>query len=98
MNQERLMQIIVAPHITEKAYRLADGNVKQITFKVLPDSTKPEIKHAVEYLFKVEVKDVRVVNCKGKKKRFGRIEGQRKDWKKAYVSLKPGFDIKFSVE
>ncbi len=96
INQERLLQVILAPQITEKATRVADKN-QQIAFKVRTDATKPEIKAAVELLFKVEVDGVTVTNVKGKVKRFGRAFGRRQDWKKAYVSLKPGQEINFAV-
>lgn len=90
------MQILITPRITEKALKLAD-NHRQFVFKVLPDATKPEIKEAVEFLFKVKVDKVRVACVKGKQKTFGRIQGKRKDWKKAYVGLQEGFDINFRV-
>jgi large subunit ribosomal protein L23 len=96
LNQERLLQVILAPQITEKATYVADKN-QQIAFKVLPDATKPEIKAAVELVFKVEVQGVTVANVKGKTKRAGRMMGRRKDWKKAYVSLKPGQEINFAA-
>jgi large subunit ribosomal protein L23 len=96
LNQERLLQVILAPQITEKATHVADKN-QQIAFKVLPDATKPEIKAAVELVFKVEVQGVTVANVKGKTKRAGRMMGRRKDWKKAYVSLKPGQEINFAA-
>lgn len=96
ISQERLLQVILAPQITEKATRLGDKD-QQIAFKVRTDATKPEIKAAVELLFKVEVNAVSVINVKGKTKRFGRSMGQRKDWKKAYVSLKPGQEINFAA-
>jgi large subunit ribosomal protein L23 len=95
-NQERLLQILIAPQITEKATRVADKN-QQIAFKVRTDATKPEIKAAVELAFKVEVLGVTVVNVAGKQKRAGRIMGRRQDWKKAYVSLKPGQEINFAA-
>jgi large subunit ribosomal protein L23 len=66
-------------------------------FKVVRDATKPEIKGAVEMLFKVKVKGVTVINVKGKRKRFGAIQGRRSDWKKAYVSLEAGHEIDFLV-
>ena len=94
MNQERLMKIIVAPHVSEKSTRVADA-AQQFVFRVLPDARKPEIKRAVELMFKVEVEGVQVLNMKGKRKGFGRIRGKRPDWKKAYVRLKPGHDIDF---
>jgi len=95
-NQERLLQVILAPQITEKATYVADKN-QQIAFKVRTDASKPEIKAAVELVFKVEVQGVTVANVKGKTKRAGRTMGQRKDWKKAYVSLKPGQEINFAA-
>jgi len=94
--QERLLQVILAPQITEKATRVAD-KYQQIAFRVRTDATKPEIKAAVELLFKVEVDSVTVVNVGGKVKRAGRTFGRRKDWKKAYVSLKPGQEINFAA-
>ncbi len=96
MNQERLLQVILAPQITEKATHVADKH-QQIAFKVRTDATKPEIKAAVELVFKVEVDGVTVANVKGKTKRAGRMMGRRKDWKKAYVSLKPGQEINFAA-
>lgn len=94
--QDRLLQVIVAPQITEKATFVAD-KYQQIAFKVRTDATKPEIKAAIELVFKVEVEAVNVANVKGKQKRAGRVMGRRKDWKKAYVSLKPGQEINFAV-
>lgn len=95
-NQERLMQVILAPQVSEKSTFVADKN-EQIVFRVASDATKPEIKAAVELLFKVEVEAVQVANVKGKSKRFGRFMGRRKDWKKAYVCLKPGQEINFAA-
>ncbi|MBI5936327.1 MAG: 50S ribosomal protein L23 [Betaproteobacteria bacterium] len=94
MNEERLMQVILAPVISEKSTRVADKN-EQVVFQVATDATKPEIKAAVELLFKVQVKDVKVANVKGKTKRFGRFFGRRDNWKKAYVCLKPGQELNF---
>ena len=94
MNQERLLQVLLAPQVSEKATAVADKN-NQVIFKVAADATKPEIKAAVELLFKVEVEAVRIANVKGKTKRFGRSMGKRKGWKKAYVSLKAGQEINF---
>lgn len=94
MNEERLMQVILAPVISEKSTRVADQN-EQVVFQVATDATKPEIKAAVELLFKVQVKDVKVANVKGKVKRFGRTFGRRDNWKKAYVCLKPGQELNF---
>ncbi|NJD26509.1 MAG: 50S ribosomal protein L23 [Betaproteobacteria bacterium] len=94
MNQERLMQVLLAPQISEKATYIADKN-EQVIFRVASDATKPEIKAAVELLFKVEVESVQVANVKGKVKRFKGATGRRKGWKKAFVSLKPGQEINF---
>ena len=94
MNQERLMQVLLAPQISEKATFVADKN-EQVIFRVASDATKPEVKAAVELLFKVAVESVQISNVKGKQKRFGRFRGTRNDWKKAYVSLKPGQEINF---
>ena len=95
MNQERLMQVLLAPQISEKATWVADKN-EQVIFVVTSDATKPEIKAAVELLFKVQVKSVQVSNLKGKVKRFGRSMGRRSDVKKAFVCLKPGQEINFA--
>jgi large subunit ribosomal protein L23 len=94
MNQERLMKVLLGPHISEKGTMLADKH-NQIVFKVIPDATKLEVKKAVENLFNVEVDNVQVVNVRGKMKRLGQNWGKRKNWKKAYVCLKEGQDIDF---
>ena len=94
MNQQRLLQVLLAPQISEKATFVADKN-EQVIFRVAPDATKPEVKAAVELLFKVSVESVQIANVKGKRKRFGRSMGARKNWKKAYVSLMPGQEINF---
>ena len=90
----RLMTILLSPHVSEKSTLVADQN-RQFVFKVRSDATKPEIKKAVEMMFKVEVEDVQALNVHGKRKSFGRIKGWRPGWKKAYVTLKPGHDIDF---
>ena len=95
-SQDRLLQVLLAPQITEKATRVADAN-QQIAFKVRTDATKPEIKAAVELVFKVEVEKVAVINVGGKTKGAGKRVGKRNDWKKAYVSLKPGQEINFAA-
>ena len=95
-NQERLMNILLAPQISEKATSVAEKN-RQVIFRVTPDATKPEIKAAVELMFKVNVDNVQVACVKGKKKRFGVVNGQRKDWKKAYVCLALGHEINFAA-
>jgi len=94
MNQERLMQVLLAPQISEKATFVAEKH-EQVVFRVASDATKPEIKAAVELLFKVEVEGVQVANVKGKVKRFKGMSGRRKGWKKAFVSLKAGQEINF---
>lgn len=96
LNQERLMQVILAPQISEKATFIAEKN-EQIVLRVVNDATKPEVKAAVELLFKVQVESVQIANMKGKQKRFGRTMGRRKDWKKAFVCLKPGQEINFAA-
>jgi large subunit ribosomal protein L23 len=93
--QSRLMQVILAPVISEKSTYVADKN-RQIVFRVDTRASKPEIKAAVEFMFKVEVQAVRVSNVRGKVKRFGQTMGRRNQWKKAYVSLKPGQEINFA--
>jgi large subunit ribosomal protein L23 len=93
-NETRLLQVILAPVISEKSTMLADKN-EQVAFRVATDATKPEIRAAVELLFKVQVKDVKVANVKGKQKRFGRFIGRRDSWKKAYVCLQPGQELNF---
>lgn len=95
MNAERLMQVILAPVVTEKATFVAEKN-QQIAFRVAADATKPEIKAAVELLFKVEVESVQVLNRKGKEKRFGRFMGRRRHERKAYVTLKNGQELDFT--
>jgi large subunit ribosomal protein L23 len=94
-NQERLLQVLVAPQISEKATQVADKN-EQVVFIVTPTATKPEVKAAVELLFKVQVKSVQISVLKGKAKRFGRFMGRRSDVKKAFVCLKPGQEINFA--
>lgn len=96
MNAERLLMVIRQPHTSEKATVLAD-KFKQFTFKVLKTATKSEIKQAVEQLFNVKVKNVCVLNVKGKRKRFKQMSGKRSDWKKAFVSLHESHDIDFSI-
>ena len=94
MNQQRLMQVLLAPQVSEKATYVADKN-EQVVFRVASDATKPEVKAAVELLFKVVVDSVQIANVKGKQKKCGRCMGSRKSWKKAYVCLKAGQEINF---
>jgi large subunit ribosomal protein L23 len=96
-SQERLMQILAAPVVSEKSTYVAD-KFNQVIFEVIPNATKPEIKAAVELMFKVEVTGVRVSNTMGKSKRFGRYLGKRSDTKRAYVSIKSGQEINFTGE
>ena len=100
-SNERLMTVLLAPVISEKATFIADKH-EQVVFRVVPDATKPEIKAAVELMFstkdKIEVVGVQIANVKGKHKRFGQHMGRRRNWKKAYVSLKPGQEINFAAE
>lgn len=94
-SQERLLQVLLAPQVSEKATYIAD-KYEQVIFFVAPNATKPEVKAAVELLFKVQVESVQISNLKGKVKRFGRFMGKRDDAKKAYVCLKPGQEINFA--
>jgi len=96
-NSERLATVLLAPVISEKGTQIADKH-NQVIFKVQQDATKPEVKAAVEAMFKVEVDRVQMVNVGGKVKRFGRFNGRRRNWKKAYVCLKPGQEINFAAE
>jgi len=93
---ERLISILLVPHVSEKSARISEKN-GQYVFRVRRDASKPEIRAAVELMFSVEVDAVQVVNVAGKQKRFGAMMGRRSDWKKAYVKLKPGFDIDFAA-
>ena len=96
-SNERLMTLLLAPIVSEKGTFIADKH-EQVIFRVVPDATKPEIKAAVELMFKVQVDSVQVSIVKGKEKRFGRFMGRRSNWKKAYVCLKPGQEINFAAE
>ena len=100
-NTERLMQVLLAPVISEKGTFIGEKN-NQYTFRVASNATKPEIKAAVELMFsakdrKIEVVSVQVLNVGGKEKRFGGAIGRRKNWKKAYVRLKAGQEINFAA-
>ena len=96
-NSERLALVLLAPIVSEKGTYLADRH-SQVIFKVLQDATKPEVKAAVEAMFKVAVESVQIANVGGKVKRFGQFTGRRRNWKKAYVCLKPGQEINFAAE
>ncbi|MBR9805588.1 50S ribosomal protein L23 [bacterium] len=92
MNKERLLKVLVSPHVSEKA-AMAGNGTNQVVFRVARDANKIEIKQAVELLFKVEVDAVQVLNMKGKVKRNRYGESRRPTWKKAYVKLAAGHDI-----
>lgn len=94
MREDTLYQVLLAPYVSEKSTRVADKH-KQFVFEVRQDATKPVIKQAVEKMFNVKVERVTVLNMRGKVKRVGRTLGRRRSSKKAYVRLKPGFDIDF---
>jgi large subunit ribosomal protein L23 len=96
-NSERLAVVLLAPVISEKATQIGEKH-NQIVFKVIADATKPEVKAAVEAMWKVEVDSVQIANVGGKTKRFGRFTGRRRGWKKAYVCLKAGQEINFGAE
>lgn len=96
-NSERLALVLLAPVVSEKGTHIAEKH-EQVIFRVLQDATKPEVKAAVEAMFKVEVESVQIANVGGKVKRFGKFTGRRRNWKKAYVSLKPGQEINFAAE
>jgi large subunit ribosomal protein L23 len=96
-DEGRLMQVLVAPIVSEKATMIAEKS-NSVTFKVLQDATKYEIKAAVQLMFKVDVKAVAVVNIKGKTKRFGKSVGRRDNLRKAYVTLQPGQELNLGGE
>ena len=100
VNEARLMTVLLAPVISEKATFVADKH-NQVVFRVRQDATKKDVKAAIELMWKdkkVEVANVQMVNVQGKPKRFGVYNGRRRNWKKAYVSLKPGQEINFAQE
>lgn len=92
MGPEKLMTVLLGPHVSEKSARVAD-EANQFVFRVRRDATSPDIKAAVELMFEVKVSGVNVVNVAGKRKRFGQRSGRRQDYKKAYVRLAPGQSI-----
>ncbi|MFL6550461.1 MAG: 50S ribosomal protein L23 [Povalibacter sp.] len=95
MSQERLMSVLLGPHVSEKSARVGEG-ANQFVFRVRRDASRPEVKAAVELMFEVKVANVNIVNIAGKQKRFGQRLGQRQDFKKAYVRLAPGQSIDLS--
>ena len=95
---DKSLQSVISPHVTEKATMVAD-KLNQVIFKVRKDATKIQVKEAIEAMFKVDVKNVNLLNVKGKSKRASRNSmGKRADWKKAYVSIKAGQEINFTGE
>jgi large subunit ribosomal protein L23 len=95
-NAEQLMNVVLAPVVSEKSTFVADKN-RQYVFRVADDATKPQIKAAVELMFKTKVEGVTVLNVHGKQRRFGRLTGRRRNWKKAYVRLAEGQEINFAA-
>jgi large subunit ribosomal protein L23 len=93
---DRLMTVVLAPVVSEKSTFVADRN-RQYVFRVADDATKPQIKAAVELMFKTKVEGVTVSNVKGKERRFGRTIGRKRSWKKAYVRLAEGQEINFAA-
>jgi len=92
----QLMNVVLAPVVSEKSTMLGDKS-NQVVFRVSDTATKPEVKAAVELLFKVKVESVQLLNVKGKEKRFGRFMGRRRNWKKAYVRIAQGQEINFAA-
>jgi large subunit ribosomal protein L23 len=95
-NAAQLMNVVLAPVVSEKSTFVADKN-RQYVFRVADDATKPEIKAAIELMFKTKVEGVTVLNVRGKERRFGRLSGRRRNWKKAYVRLAEGQEINFAA-
>jgi large subunit ribosomal protein L23 len=95
-NADQLMNVVLAPVVSEKSTFVADKN-RQYVFRVADDATKPQIKAAIELMFKTKVDDVTVLNVRGKERRFGRLSGRRRSWKKAYVRLAEGQEINFAA-
>ncbi len=95
MTKEQLMGVLLAPHVSEKSARVSESG-NQFVFRVRSDATRTHVKQAVELMFDVKVAGVQVLNQPGKKRRFGRIEGRRPGYKKAYVRLAPGQTIDFA--
>jgi len=95
-NIDQLMNVVLAPVVSEKSTFVADKN-RQYVFRVADHATKPEIKAAIELMFKTKVEDVTVLNVHGKDRRFGRTLGRRRNWKKAYVRLAEGQEINFAA-
>ena len=97
MNKERLMTVLIQPHVSEKAATVTE-QANQYVFRVRDDASKSEVKQAVELMFEVKVEGVQVVNTMGKKRRFGQRQGRTQDWKKAYVRLAEGQSIDYEAQ
>ncbi len=95
-NAAQLMNVVLAPVVSEKSTFVADKN-RQYVFRVADHATKPEIKAAVELMFKIKVDSVTVSNVRGKPRRFGKVIGRRRNWKKAYVRVAEGQEINFAA-
>ena len=95
-NIDQLMSVVLAPVVSEKSTFVADKN-RQYVFRVADHATKPEIKAAIELMFKTKVENVTVLNVRGKERRFGRLAGRKRSWKKAYVRLAEGQEINFAA-
>ena len=95
-NAAQLMNVVLAPVVSEKSTFVADKN-RQYVFRVADRATKPEIKAAVELMFKIKVDSVTVSNVRGKPRRFGKVIGRRRNWKKAYVRVAEGQEINFAA-
>jgi large subunit ribosomal protein L23 len=94
MSKNRLYQVLLSPRVTEKTTQVGESS-NQYVFRVIKDANKSEVKGAIEMLFDVSVKSVRIVNVKGKSKSFRQRPGKRSDWKKAYVRVQEGQVIDF---
>lgn len=97
VSEERILQVLLAPHVSEKA-AIATEKRREYVFEVAKDANKQEVKAAVESLFQVKVETVRVLNVKPKPKRFGQVNGHSKPWKKAYVTLQAGQEINYGKD
>jgi large subunit ribosomal protein L23 len=97
LGREGLMNVLLAPHVTEKtSLGLQERN--QYAFKVRREATRTDVRRAVELMFEVKVEDVQVLNQPGKKRRFGQRSGRTQDWKKAYVRLAEGQSIDYEAQ
>lgn len=95
LTKDELYQVLIAPVVTEKSTRAAEFH-GQAVFQVASSATRNDVKAAIEQAFDVEVESVKILNVKGKTKRFGKSIGKRNDRKKAYIRLKEGSDIDFA--